>query len=131
MNLDNLFSYRHLKEEIIDIISQIKELESVMYDPSHPKLDTQPSSTVQTDLSDVLVRYLELQSNYKAKLSLFLKRTDEIDKAIDKLSLRERQIIRCRYIFGMSVSMTAKQENYSERQVMRLTKSGLNNLRKM
>ena len=102
-----------------------------MYDPKHPKLDTQPKSTVQTDLSDVLVRYLELQSKYKAKLSLFLQRTEEIDNAIDNLSLRERQIIRCRYIFGMSVSMTARQENYSERQVMRITKLALNKMKKM
>lgn len=131
MELDNLFSYRSLKSEIIDIINQIKELESVMYDPKHPKLDTQPGSTKQTDLSDVLVRYLELQSKYKSKLNLFLGRTEEIDECLDKLSQRERQIIRCRYIFGMSVSMTARQENYSERQVKRITKSALNNLKRM
>lgn len=119
---EDLINYRRIKAEVIGIIEQIKELESVMYDPSHPKWDTQPRSTVSHDLSDVMIRYLDLQKTYQEKLNHYLEISQEIDKAMEKLTLQEKQVLRARYIFGLSVSRTARQENYSERQVIRIVK---------
>ncbi len=56
------------------------------------------------------------------ELDIIDRRLDKIDNMISKMNGIEKQIFRCRYIWGMPIKKIAERLNYSEIQVKRILK---------
>lgn len=56
------------------------------------------------------------------ELDIINRRLDKIDNMISKMNGIEKQIFRCRYIWGMPIKNIAERLNYSEIQVKRILK---------
>ena len=106
-----------LKEEIIMI-------ETSLYSPKAPKIDGMPRGG-SGDSSDLIIKYLDLQRQFKKKIAKSIVILQEIDNAIDTLPTGERYVIRLRFVEGLTVRETAEECNYSERQVLRYQKEAI------
>lgn len=56
------------------------------------------------------------------ELDIINRRLDKIDNMISEMNGIEKQIFRCRYIWGMPIKNIAERLNYSEIQVKRILK---------
>ena len=56
------------------------------------------------------------------ELDIIDRRLDKIDNMISKMNGIEKQIFKCRYIWGMPIKNIAERLNYSEIQVKRILK---------
>lgn len=56
------------------------------------------------------------------ELDIINRRLDKIDNMISKMNGIEKQIFKCRYIWGMPIKKIAERLNYSEIQVKRILK---------
>lgn len=126
--IGKLKNYRKMMREIDQINDQIKEIETKLYSPKSPQITGMPKGGT-FDETDVIIKYLELQKKAEQKLKKLMKQTVEINDALEKLPIIERQVLRYRYIFGLTIKGTAEAMSYSERQVVNLTNRGIKLLR--
>lgn len=127
--IERIKSYQRLLSEADQLEDQIKMLETKLYHPSAPKITGMPRGG-QVDETDIIIKKLELQEKLKQKLIEIIDVTEQINAMLDKIPLTERQVLRCRYVFGMTIRQTAYELNYSERQIVNLTKQGFRAIKK-
>lgn len=104
---------------------QIEELEVRLYSAKHPSLTDMPKGGKPIDTADLIIKLVELKERYFDKLMDVTETHEKILDALDVLQDTERNVIRLRYIKGMTIRETAEELMYSERQVYRLQKSAL------
>ena len=59
------------------------------------------------------------------ELDVINRELDKIDRLLSNMSDIEKQVFRCRFIWGLSVKETAERVSYSEKQIKRITKEML------
>lgn len=131
MTKEQLKAYRDLKRERDDLERRKKELEAVMYGPRSQRLDGMPrggsgENYVQEERMDQKDELLALYEAKEAELDAALV---AIEKAIEKLAPRERQLVRLHYIDGLAWEQVAVEMTYSWRQVHRIHSDALEKLK--
>lgn len=122
---DQLREYAYLSGEIETIEEQIETIGAKIMAAKPPKLDGMPHSETVTDGADLIVKYIELQELMQKKLDRSIKLHYQIDNLTDALPSEERIAVRYKYLHGMTVAEIARKMNYSERQIQRIVKSGV------
>lgn len=131
MTKEQLNTYKDIKKELADLQRRREELEAAMYGPRTQALDGMPRSGpgenyVQEERMDSKDEVLAM---YKAKEAELQAALVTIERAIEKLEPRERQLVRLHYIDGLTWEQVAVEMCYSWRQVHRIHSSALNKLK--
>ena len=111
---DWLYTYR-------DRARQVKVLRELLADLSEKRLEAPTAhfggvgngDALPKGLDDVVGRFEALQSRYLKELSELLEKQELVEKWMEKLSPREREIVRLRFILGLSLTKTAEILNKS------------------
>lgn len=59
----------------------------------------------------------------KEELKIVTDMLEKIDKEIAKMNSIEKQVFRCRFIWGLTVEQTAERLSYSSKQIKRITEN--------
>lgn len=109
-----LGEYRAIKAEQLQIARHIDELDGA---PSGVKLDGLPRGSGTGDPTwAIVVKRLELQEEYREKMSELLEAQRRIETMIEGLEPVERNLLRHRYIEGLSWEGVCVEMHYSWRQ---------------
>ena len=127
MTRERLQQYRTLTLECRQLAELLTELEATMTAPKSQRLDGMPHSPSKGDnpLETIVVRHIELQARYRAKLDELTAARLEVEQAAETLPSRERQLIRWRYIEGLSWDKVCDRMNYGWAQVHRIHRLAL------
>lgn len=132
MTKETLQKYQHIKRERDQIRLRLDELEARLGSMGGSNLDGMPRSSVPGDPTGrAATQHLALVEHYEAKLAELDALQLEIEQAIERLEPVERQLLRCRYIDGMSWEAVCVAMGYSWRQTHRLHSAALQKLREM
>ena len=132
MTKERLKTYRDLKQEQQQIRQQLETLEAAMYYPKPQRLSGMPSAPSQGNaLENMVEQHVALQERYRAKLSELEAEQLAIETAIDALDTRARQLIRYRYLDGLTWEEVCVAMSYSWRQTHRLHSAALTALKEM
>ena len=132
MTKERLKTYRDLKREQQQIRQQLEALEAAMYYPKPQRLSGMPSAPSQGNaLENMVEQHVALQERYRAKLNELEAEQLAIETAIDALDTRARQLIRYRYIDGLTWEEVCVAMSYSWRQTHRLHSAALTALKEM
>lgn len=122
MTKEKLKTYIDIKKERDHLVQKIDRLEWEMYGPRSQRLDGMPRGGSgenylleerMDDKAELLALYKEKEAELDAALLI-------IENAIEMLEPRERQLVRLRYIDGLTWEQVAVEMNYSWRQVHRI-----------
>lgn len=133
----DFLNYRALVLEVRQLKSHLASLERAMDSISGPQLSFTPKGPHSggSPVERQVVRFLDVQELYKAKLTEKLAQLVIVEQAIDSLdSPAERLVMRLRYMEGRSwasVCSLLQREGYSERQVYRLHGFALQKLKEV
>ena len=116
-----LKEYRSLVIEMGQIEEVVKRLRAKLEAPALPKLSLTPKGTPTAGdaYSNVLIQIQELVDRYERNQKKIADRTAFIESEIERLSPRERIIMRGRYIEGLTWTKTAKKAGVSNAQARR------------
>lgn len=130
MTKEQLKQYIRIKREREQLEAMLHDLESAMTAPSGQRLDGMPRnpSAGHNPLEDAVVRHLELQERYAAKLAELAQAQLEIEEAIDALEPTERTLLRLHYLQGLVWEQVCVEMCYSWRQVHRIHARALKKL---
>ena len=100
---DDLRQYRHLKEEVLQLAEEIRELDLMMVVPSVQNLSGMPGAHQTTDkIGEVIARADALRKRYLEGMSILLEKKAKIEAEVDALDADD-QILICLYYFrGMT-----------------------------
>ena len=131
MTKERLRHYRDIKRETAQIRSTLQELEASMTSPRAQALDGMPRSGSQAydHLADVVAKHQDLVDQYCAKLDELAAEQMQIEQAIESLQPRERELIRYRYIEGLSWEEICVRMSYSWRQTHRIHANALQQIK--
>ena len=122
-----LREYRSISAEARELEEQINSQRAKAESPRAPCVG--PSAGAGGDhTGELVVRIADMLATLDAKRLDLLRRLEEIEKDIDRLSSRERRIIRLYYIQGMRWEEVCVTINYSWRQTHNLHREALKNL---
>lgn len=122
MNKEQLRGYINLKREREQIEQQLAEIEASLYSPKIQQLSGMPAGPAREGNAQegLIVKHVEIQQHYEELLGRLACELLTIEKAIEALPSRERQLIRLHYINGLTWSQVAEAMNYSWTQVHRI-----------
>lgn len=120
--------YKYLLSEIELLEEGIKEIETRLMTVSSPRVDGMPHAHTVTDGADLIAVYMDQQTKLGERLKDAIDLRVEIEREIDSLPADESMALKCRYLFDMTIAQAAAAMNYSERQVQRIIKRGLDRL---
>ncbi len=126
MTKARLLEYRDLVLERKQLADDLAELEVVMTSPRIGTSDGTPRGTAGGNpLENMVLRHMELQERYRAKLAETDAAIAEIERAIESLPPRERKLMRHRYIEALEWEAVCAKMSYSWRQVHRIHRQAL------
>lgn len=100
---DELRQYRHLKEEVLQLFEEIRELDMMMVVPSVQNLSGMPGAHQTTDkIGEVIARADALRKRYFDNMSILLEQKAKIEAEVDALEADEQMLIRLYYFRGMT-----------------------------
>ena len=131
MTKEQLKAYKDIKREWVDISRRIEELEAAMYGPRSQQLDGMPHGGAGSNdvREEQIERKAELLAMYRAKEAELDAALVEIEKAIEKLTPRERRLVRLHYVDGLTWEQVCVEMVYSWPQVHRIHAAALKSLR--
>lgn len=131
MTKEQLNAYKDIKKELADLQRRREELETALYSPRAQVLDGMPHGgpSVNYVREERMESKDEVLAMYKAKEAELQVALVAIEKAIEKLKPRERQLVRLHYIDGLKWEQVAVEMCYSWRQVHRIHSDALNKLK--
>jgi RNA polymerase sigma factor (sigma-70 family) len=130
MTKEELKKYQALKREQAQIEEMLWELQATMTAPKTAKIDGEPRGPSSgAGLENIVAKHLELEERYNAKLAEIIALRLAIEQAIDTLEPTERQLMRHRYIDGLTWEEVCVKMTYSWRQTHRIHGRALNKLR--
>lgn len=137
MEKSDFLNYRALVLEVRQLRSYMTSLERALDSISSPQYSFTPKGPHSggSPVEKQVVRFVEVQDLYKAKLAEKLAQLAVVEQAIDSLEApAERLVMRLRYLEGrswVSVCALLQREGYSERQVYRLHGFALQKLKEV
>lgn len=120
MTIQDLRNCARMIDEMTSIKCQIQTMEAKLYYAKHPKIDGMPKQSSSSDGSDMLIRYIDLKSQYEKLYADLAEKLKAVERSLEKLSSKERSAVRYRYLQGLSISEVAEKMAYTERQVHRI-----------
>ena len=116
-----LNSYRSMRAEHLQILEELKRLETLMGSPARPNIDGMPrSSSGSNPVESKVIKYITLEKHYKAQLEKLVDAQEAIERMIEPLEPTERMLARFRYIDGLSWENVSNKMSYSWRQTHRI-----------
>lgn len=131
MTKEQLKQYRHIKKEIEQTKGLLAELEARVYGLQSPEISdmsrahTAQGSSAQERAADST---MQLREEYWTQLQELAAEQLAVEEAIETLDPTLRQMLRHRYIEGMTWEEICVAMNYSWRQVHRLHAQALRQL---
>lgn len=127
---EKLREYKDKQQERRDIKHELEELEAKLYGLRAQQLTGMPHAQAPDSaaLEDLIDRMTELKALYTETLAELYAELLPIARAIHRLEVTERRLIRLRYIRGLTWEQVAVEMNYSWRQVHRIHSSALKHL---
>lgn len=131
MTKEQLKAYIEIKRELADLRRRREELEAALYGPRAQAIDGMPRSGSGENYvrEERMDRKDEVLAMYEAKEAELQAALVAIEKAIEKLEPRERQLVRLHYIDGLKWEQVCLEMDYSWRQVHRIHSNALNKLK--
>lgn len=131
MTKERLRNYQAIRRERHQLKVQLEQLEAMLYYPKIQQMTGMPfnPSKEANPTENLIIKHLELQELYKAKLDELAAEQLAIEQAIEPLDYTARALLRYRYIEGMTWEQVAVKMNYSWRQVHRLHGDALQQLK--
>lgn len=123
MKKERLREIRFIYEEADELREKIIQFESMRISPRSAVYGSERvQSSMKGDIQPNTIATLDaLLRTYNAKLRACIKVTMEFEQALEKLSERERIIIRKHYLDGMTWSDMQDDMNMSERNLKRIS----------
>ena len=127
MTRTRLQQYTDLVTERDSIKATLAEMEGTIYAPATQNLDGMPrgSSGFGSSVERAAIPHAELSDRLRVILAQISEETLEIERAIESLPPRERNLIRMHYIDGVSWEEVAQRTCYCLRQVYRIHRRAL------
>ena len=124
-----LRNYRLHVQRISRIESELEEVRALKENPSAINNDGMPHGSDQKDLSDYVAMLDELERELLEERHVRIKMYKDIAKRIKNLSSkRENDVMFYRYVKGLAFWEIAEKMEVSERQVLRIHGSALENM---
>lgn len=122
MTRDDLTNYRLQRYEIIQLREQIVRLRSEIETPKPLVVSDMPCEgrTGASAVENAVVRLVDMENFYSAKVASMLVRQKAVEEAIDALDPSDRILMRARYIDGMTWEEVADYCHLSLRHVFRV-----------
>lgn len=118
---NQLHSYRYLKAEYEQISNELKKLEIFMESPRGANVDGMPRSSGTSDpLLGVVSKHITLKERYQNLLGELAAAQISIEDMIESLEPMERQLMRYRYLDGLTWEEVCVKIGYSWRQTHRM-----------
>lgn len=115
-----LHSYRQLKAEHEQIGNELKKLEAFMTSPRGINMDGMPRGSGSGDpLFGVVSKHIALKERYQGLLEELASAQTSIEDIIEGLEPMERQLMRYRYLDGLTWEEVCVKIGYSWRQTHR------------
>ncbi|KNF06988.1 DNA-directed RNA polymerase specialized sigma subunit, sigma24 [Gottschalkia purinilytica] len=125
-----LYNYNMLKVSIENMNAEIRELESesgvTSIDYESEKIA--PTNKIGNPTEEVAIKNITSIDLLKKRIEKTQDKIDKMDRAIEKLSESEKQIITMRYIDGKQWFEIAYEANYNERWCKELRKRAIKKL---
>lgn len=134
MTKKELQSYLSIKREADRLQELIEATKAKAQAPKSQQLDGMPhggASPQGSELENLVLRHIELQELYNAKLDELRAALLKIERAIDSLEPNEREVLRLHYILGWTWEQVSVAVNYSWRQTHRIHARALRKLEAM
>ena len=126
MTKDRLRRFRDLLTEKVHLEQQLETIEGVLHNPKIQQLKQTPrASSKGNPTEDLIAKHLELVDLYQDKLTGLAMEQLAIENAIERLPIRERNVLRAYYIRGLTWEETCVAVDYSWTQVHRIHSSAL------
>lgn len=127
MTKERLRAYRHLKYETDQLREQLVQMETRMYSPKGQQFTSMPHGPggKGRTMEDLVSVHLRLQEKYREKLFDLESEQLEIESVIDSLPSPERQVLRARYVEGLSWEDICTRVRFAWAQTHRIHASGL------
>lgn len=127
MTKQELKECRESRREIRQLLDEMEAIEAEVTSPKIPKLSGMPPSEPATSdrMAENVAKWVDLQQEYRDKLSRCFDLRMAVEKAMDVLTPTERQVIRAYYIQGMTWEEVCVAVNYSWKQTHRIHSSAL------
>ena len=121
-----LKEYINIKRERDQLRDMLDEIEATLYHPKIQHMTGMPSNISDGNRhEDLIVKHIDLQDRYKAKIEELAARQLEVEKAIDALRPPHRMLLRYRYIDGLTWEQVSEKMHYSLRNVHRMRKEAV------
>ena len=121
-----LKEYINIKRERDQLREMLDEIEATLYHPKIQHMAGMPSNISDGNRQeDLIVKHIDLQDRYKAKIEELAARQLEVEKAIDALRPPHRMLLRYRYIDGLTWEQVSERLHYSWSQTHRLHREAL------
>lgn len=115
-----LHSYRNLKAEYQQIEAELKRVEVFMTSPRGPNVSGMPSGSGSGDpMFGVVSHHIALKERYQRQLEKLAEAQTVIEDMIEDLEPAERQLMRYRYLDGLTWEEVCVAIGYSWRQTHR------------
>lgn len=126
---DRLNEYIDIKQEREQILKELRKLDADMTALTSPNLDGMPKSGRGSDrLERMIDRKAALRRYYEEQAERLDEAQQAIEGMISGLSSRERKILRCKYIEGMTWEQVCVAVSYSWRQTHNIHSAALDKL---
>ena len=130
MTKEQLRQYRSGQAELVQLRELLCELEGVMTAPPTARLTGAFGGAADGSRTERLVeRKAALETRYRAKQTELLRQQADIETAIETLEPVERQLLRYRYLLGLTWEEVSDTMHYSWRQVHNIHARALERLR--
>lgn len=130
MTKHELKECRESRREIRQLLDEMEAIEAEVTSPKIPKLSGMPPSEPVTSdrMAENVAKWVDLQQEYRDKLSRSFDMRMAVEKAMDVLTPTERQVIRAYYIQGKTWEEVCVAVNYEWAQTHRKHASALRKL---
>ena len=130
MTINTLRDCKHVNDEIKHIEEEIQNLKYRAMSPRQAIISDMPKgSPIENDkMADLMVKFEELEEKYKDMLQELLDKQHEVELLIESLDPLERDLIRYRYVDGMSWTDIQEKLDLSQRTSFRIHKRALDKL---
>lgn len=131
MTKDQLREYAAIKRELQNTQGRLEELSAAMYAPKAQKLTGTPSapSPDNAAMELMVIQRQELLDRYLRIMAELAEKLQEVETSISGLASPAREVLRCRYIDGLTWEQVCVKLNYSWRQVHRIHADALEKLK--
>ncbi len=131
--LELLKDYKHISDEIKHIKEEIENLKIRSVSPRQSIISDMPrGGVIENDkMAALMIKFEELEQRYNELLTDLLEKQRLVEESIQSLEPLERDIVRYRYIDGLSWYKIQQKTNYSTRTLFRKHGEILEKMEKM